>query len=194
MRTEMRREMRNRRRRLDRSWRANAEHRFLSALVRLPQFRKAGRIGVYLANDGELDLSSVVSRIRAMGKRCYLPVLRDRPDVTLRFAPYHHGTRMLTNRFGIDEPDIPRRSLLSVRNLDLLLMPLVAFDAQGNRLGMGGGYFDRTLAYRIQSVGWRRPHLLGVAFAFQQVAAVPSEAWDVPLDTIVTDHGVHTIT
>jgi 5-formyltetrahydrofolate cyclo-ligase len=141
-----------------------------------------------------LDLDPVVNRIWAMGKCCYLPVLCDRPDLTLRFAPYQPDSCMRTNSFGIDEPDIPHRSLLSVHDLDLLLMPLVAFDSQGNRLGMGGGYFDRTLAFRNQSDGSLRPHLLGVAFAFQQVAAVPTEAWDIPLDSIVTDHGVLTIT
>ena len=183
--------MRSRRRELDRHARIRAERGLLRWLVRLPAFRKAQRIGVYLGNDGELDPARLVRRAWSMGKRCYLPVLRDRPDITLRFAAYRPGMAMRANRFGIDEPDVPRRLLLSARHLDLLLMPLVAFDGSGNRLGMGGGYFDRTLAYRRRAGSWRRPHLLGVAFAFQQVAALPSEPWDVPLDGVITDHGLN---
>lgn len=190
-RAALRREMRGRRHRLDRYARVAAERGFVRWLVRQPSFRKARRIGVYLANDGELDVALLVRRAWSMGKACYLPVLRDRPDVTLHYAPYRPDTRMLPNRFGIGEPDVPRRLLLSVRNLDLLLMPLVAFDAQGNRLGMGGGYFDRTLAYHRRHTHWRRPRLLGVAFAFQQVASLSCEPWDVPLDGVVTERGVN---
>lgn len=190
-RAALRRAMRQKRRGLDRHARIRAERGLVRWLVRLPAFRKAQRIGVYLGNDGELDPARLVRRARAMGKRCYLPVLRDRPDITLRFAAFDPGTPMRANRFGIDEPAVPRRRLLSARRLDLLLMPLVAFDAAGNRLGMGGGYYDRTLAYRRQRVRWRRPRLLGVAFAFQQVAALPFEPWDVPLDGVITDRGLN---
>jgi 5-formyltetrahydrofolate cyclo-ligase len=133
-----------------------------SALVRHPAFMRAGRVAAYLANDGEIDPARLVQRAWTSGRQVYLPVLVDRPRPTLRFAPYEPGTRFTRNRFGIPEPDVPRRTLLPARALDLLLLPLVAFDGHGNRLGMGG---------------------------FQQVPRLAPAAWDVPLHGIVTERG-----
>jgi 5-formyltetrahydrofolate cyclo-ligase len=154
-----------------------------------PYYARARRLATYLASDGELDPARLVERAWASGRRCYLPVLIDRPWPHLRFAPHTPDTRFVPNRFGIPEPDVPRRKLLPARELDLLLLPLVAFDAQGNRLGMGGGYFDRTLAYQRQRA-WRRPRLLGIGYAFQQVAGLDAASWDVPLHGVVTERGM----
>lgn len=75
--------------------------------------------------------------------------------------------------------------------LDLIVMPLAAFDASGNRVGMGGGYYDRTLAATACERGWRRPTLIGLAFEAQRVAAIPAREWDVPVDWIATEAGVY---
>jgi len=137
--------------------------------------------------------SGVVEWVRRAWRRgcpaLYLPVLNDRPAPRLRFARYLPGMPLVPNRFGILEPSLPRRALLPARAIDLLLMPLVAFDVGGNRLGMGGGYFDRTLAFRRRARLWRRPRLVGVGYAFQQVTALPTAPWDVPLDAVVTERG-----
>ena len=188
----LRRELRARRRALGRAECDAAARGLASALVRHPAFMRAGRFAAYLANDGEIDPSWLVQRAWTSGRKVYLPVLVERPRPTLRFAPYDSETRFNRNRFGIPEPDVPRRTLLPARALDLLLLPLVAFDAHGNRLGMGGGYFDRTLAYQ-HGRRWVRPRLLGVGYAFQQVPRLATAAWDVPLHGIVTERGAVTI-
>jgi len=180
--------MRARRRALGYAERTAAARRLAGALMRHPAYLRAWSFATYLANDGELDPTWLVRRAWANGRHCYLPVLVDRPEPMLRFAPYTPGTRFRCNRFGIPEPDVPRRELLPARALDLLLLPLVAFDDLGNRLGMGGGYFDRTLAYQLGR-SWVRPRLLGVGYAFQQVPTLAAAAWDVPLHGIVTECG-----
>ncbi len=187
-RATLRRDLRSRRRALDAGARRAAARGLARALARHPHYVRARCLASYLARDGEIDPGPLVTRAWASGRRCYLPVLIDRPWPHLRFAPYTPATRLVPNRFGIPEPDVPRRTLLPARALDLLLLPLVAFDAQGNRLGMGGGYFDRTLAYQ-RDRSWRRPRLLGVGYAFQQVAGLDAAAWDVPLHDVVTERG-----
>jgi 5-formyltetrahydrofolate cyclo-ligase len=79
------------------------------------------------------------------------------------------------------------------RVLDVILMPLVAFDGQGNRLGMGAGYYDRTLAFLRHRRHWRKPRIIGLAYEFQRMPALPAEPWDVPLDGIITEAGFYKI-
>lgn len=184
----LRRALRERRRALGRRERTVAARGVACALLRHPAYQRARSLAVYLARDGELDPQPLVRRAWASGRRVFLPVLIDRPWPRLRFAPYTPTTRFRRNRFGIPEPDVPRRRLLPARALDLLLLPLVAFDSAGNRLGMGGGYFDRTLAY-LHGRRWQRPRLLGIGYAFQQVAALDAAPWDVPLHGVVTERG-----
>lgn len=109
------------------------------------------------------------------------------PADTLRFARWQHGARLYRNRFRIPEPR--QQARVSARAMDAVLLPLTGFDASGNRLGMGGGFYDRTLAFKRRQRK-TRPLLVGVAHACQQGPALPAEAWDVPLAMIVTDRGV----
>jgi 5-formyltetrahydrofolate cyclo-ligase len=120
-----------------------------------------------------------------MGKVCYLPVIT--PRQSLWFAPYAEGDPLALNRFGIPEPARPGLSLVGARALDLILTPLVAFDDQGHRLGMGGGFYDRTLSFLRQRHAWHKPRLLGVAHELQRISALTAEPWDVPLDGVATD-------
>jgi len=152
---------------------------------RLPELARARRIAVYLAVGGELSCEPFVREARRRSRRLYLPVLVGR---ALRFGPYDRGGRLAANRFGIGEPSAGPR--VSARALDVVLAPLVAFDATGQRLGMGGGYYDRTLRHRSAPARWRRPLVIGVAHACQQVACLEARAWDVPLDVVVTDRDV----
>jgi 5-formyltetrahydrofolate cyclo-ligase len=152
-----------------------------------PLFLRSRHIAFYLANDGEMDLTPLIHRAWAMGKRCYLPVLSPLYHNRLWFAPYHNECELELNRFGIPEPVANWAGMRPAWALDLVMTPLVAFDAAGNRLGMGGGYYDRTLAYLSRRRCWRKPHLLGTAYAFQQVASLPYQSWDVPLHGIATE-------
>ncbi len=129
----------------------------------------------------------MIARIWAAGKRTYLPVLHGR---RLWFLPYDSETPLARNRFGILEPDVSPKRRRALEALDMVLVPLVAFDEQGNRLGMGGGYYDRTFAYLLGRRRWTRPLLVGVAYEFQCSAALPTRPWDVPLQAVATERGL----
>ncbi len=156
-------------------------------LMRTPMFRRSRHIALYISNDGEVDLQALAERACQMGKCCYLPVLSPLFHNRLWFAPYRPDTRMVPNRFGIPEPKVAYSAIRRAWTLDLVLAPLVAFDAGGNRLGMGGGFYDRTFAYLNRRQRWRKPHILGTAFEFQRVGMLPCESWDVPMNGIVTE-------
>ena len=140
-----------------------------------------------MANDGELDPSYLMASAWAMGKGCYLPVLTPNHNKSLLFAPYEPDVPMTYNQFGIPEPAVAARHRIKARNLDLIIMPLVAFDRRGNRIGMGGGYYDRTLSFLKARTHWHKPRLVGVGYAFQEVPSIDSESWDVPLSYIATE-------
>lgn len=158
-------------------------------------FLRARRIAVYLPADGELDPRPLLKYAQKRGKACYLPVLRPRNTRwgrgKLWFVRVRPGNRLLPNRFGIPEPTARGRQLKLPWHLDLLLMPLVGFDADCHRLGMGGGFYDRTLAYLRQRRSWRRPRLIGIAHDCQRVARIEPRAWDIPLDAVVTESRIY---
>nr|WP_206203104.1 5-formyltetrahydrofolate cyclo-ligase [Thioalkalivibrio sp. XN8] len=176
----MRLELRLRRRSLRGSRRVLATRAIVAQLRRLPAFRAARSIALYWPADGEPDLRTLAPAARARGKRLYLPVVGHRG--VMSFAPWDEPASLRCNRYGIPEPVGRRR--LQATQLDLVILPLVAFDARCHRLGMGGGYYDRALQRR-----GRRPVLIGAAFALQEVPAVPQQPWDVPLDLVVTERG-----
>lgn len=97
---------------------------------------------------------------------------------------------MVLNRFGILEPDRNWYQMAKLWSIDLLLMPLVAFDSTGTRMGMGGGFYDRSFAYLKQRGHWHKPHLLGTAFELQRVEGLPRQQWDIPLHSVVTERGL----
>lgn len=190
-RTQLRKEMRGRRRALGPAQRTKAGQRVAAAMTDSHWFRNSRHIAFYLPNDGELDLRPLLGHAEAMGKTCYLPVLSIPFHNHLWFMPYRSGARLQRNRFGIPEPAIANQAQARKPwTLDLLLAPLVAFDARGNRLGMGGGFYDRTLAFLRCREHWHKPRVVGTAYAFQEVDALPAQPWDVPLDAIVTEDGL----
>ena len=183
----LRREIRAQRRALSERERSLRSHALCVNLARCGLLLRAQRIACFWPNDAEVDLSALFPRLWQSGKRVYLPVI-DGPR--LWFAPMHPWTRLADNRFGIPEPMVRRREQCPLLALDIVLMPLVAFDGRGNRLGMGGGYYDRTFAWRAQRTHLRRPLLIGAAFAFQRRDHVDARAWDVALDAAITDAGL----
>lgn len=180
----LRAQMRARRRALNPAERSAAAERFATAIW--PQLQPTGirHIAVYLAFDGELDPAPLVRRLWAAGKRVYLPVVTRLAPRRLWFREYRPDSRLQPNRFGIPEP--VSGPLWPSRMLDVVLLPLTAFDASGTRLGMGGGFYDRTFSGRRHS-GWSRPRLVGVGYRWQQVSALAREPHDLPVQAIVTD-------
>jgi 5-formyltetrahydrofolate cyclo-ligase len=153
-------------------------------------FHRARRLACYVANDGELDPLAILLQAQRMGKRCYLPVLSShRPDKVC-FAPFRPGDGLVPNHWGIPEPGQLVRRLVTPYALDLVFVPLVGFDADCNRLGMGKGFYDRTFAYR-QRLGFRRPRLVGLAYEQQRVDRIAANPWDVPLDAVITEAGIY---
>ncbi|KFL35974.1 hypothetical protein N788_06775 [Arenimonas donghaensis DSM 18148 = HO3-R19] len=144
--------------------------------------REPGYVAGYWAVGGEVPLHAVQLRLAPAQVWC-LPVLQD--DGQLRFAPWRAGDPLVNNRFGIPEPDVDPASTLAPEALTLVLVPLVGFDRAGNRLGMGGGYYDRSFAFRRHAAA--PPSLVGVAYACQEVPALAHEDWDVPLDAVATE-------
>ena len=155
-------------------------------ITRLPLFRNSKRIACYLAEDGEIDPGYIIEKAWQHKKDVYLPILPP-TGKSLFFAPFSKNTDLVPNRFGILEPRIHARHWLRARQLNLILMPLVAFDATGNRLGMGGGFYDRSLAFTAHRKQWHSPHLIGLAHELQRVESLPCESWDVPLNMIATE-------
>lgn len=150
---------------------------------------RSRRIALYLAADGELDPQPLIQRLLKLNKKLYLPALKPGTNNALWFSEFHPNDRLQTNRFGIAEPNIRRRKPIPAWSLDLIIMPLVAFSSEGVRMGMGGGYYDRTLAYQLQHKQWIRPALIGFAHAFQLVERLSRQPWDVPLHGVITEQG-----
>lgn len=146
--------------------------------------RRALNIGVYMCTAGEVDCGSIIATAWQRKKRVFAPVLRGR---RLVFAPMQPSTKLATNRFGILEPVYQDSSLLSLRQLDIVITPLLAFDRQLNRIGMGAGYYDRSFAFSRNQGTWQHPLLVGVAYSFQRIAAIRPNSWDVPLHVVITE-------
>ncbi|AIA69465.1 5-formyltetrahydrofolate cyclo-ligase [Pectobacterium atrosepticum] len=149
-----------------------------------PKIIRADSVAVFLSFDGELDTHPLIQQLWQQGKRVYLPVLHPFRAGYLLFLRYALDTELVRNRLKIMEPRLDVRQVLPLPQLDILLTPLVAFDHQGQRLGMGGGFYDRTLQYRNQMS--RGPYPIGLAHDCQQVDALPVESWDIPLPEIIT--------
>jgi 5-formyltetrahydrofolate cyclo-ligase len=180
----LRRHMRTRRRYLDPAIQRRAAYRLARHIALQSWYKQARTLALYVAADGEIDPAGILERAWADGKRVFLPQLRG--GNRLGFREYRRGARLRRNRFGIPEPLQGRRLLPS--GLDVVLLPLVAFDRRGHRLGMGGGFYDRTFA-GLRRNGIRAPSLIGLAHGFQQVAELTEQPWDVPLRGVLTDDG-----
>ena len=180
-RATLRGELRQRRRDLPAATRIAAAEALARNILALPFLPREGYVAGYWAMDGEIGLHALQLRLPP-GLAWCLPVLHG--DV-LRFAPWRSGDPLVTNRYGIPEPDVEPSSALAAADMALVAMPLVGFDAHGNRLGMGGGWYDRSFAFRRDRVA--PPWLVGVGFAVQQVPALEAAAWDVVPDAICTE-------
>ncbi len=162
-------------------------------LLKSREFRGAQRLAFYFAHGKEVDLSLLMHQAWLRKKQVFLPVLATFPQGTLWWLPYYIDTPLYQNRFGIPEPVHARRlRRTKLRSLDIILMPLVAFDQAGHRIGMGGGFYDRSLSRLQHNHSWHRPIRIGVAYSWQQVEHIPAQPWDIPLDAVVTEQGLTT--
>ncbi len=157
-------------------------------LFSIPELKRCETIGSYISVKGEADPGLFAEKAMQRKKRIFLPVLRKNE---MRFYELKSGSSLQINRFGIPEPAPARAHFSAASHLNAILVPLVAFDPKGNRLGMGGGYYDRTLQLMKHRSKFRRPLLIGVAYDFQQVDVLQTQSWDIPLHMVITDTQVH---
>lgn len=186
-RAALRRQLRQARRALSPQQQRQAARALQRQLLQHPLFRRARHIALYLPSDGEIDPRPLLHAAQRRGKATYLPVLERWPRTHMRFQRVTAGEALQRNRFRIAEPAHRRARQRAPWTLDLMLLPLVGFDAQGGRLGMGGGFYDRCLAYRQMRKNWHKPTLLGLAHDCQQVDRLPLASWDIRLTAVVTD-------
>ncbi|SEM58338.1 5-formyltetrahydrofolate cyclo-ligase [Pseudomonas sp. ok272] len=179
--------LRKARRALTRGEQRQAARGLYRQLAQQPVFRRAKHISLYLPTDGEIDPRLLLRAAQRRGKATYLPVLSAWPRTKMVFQRVRPGEPLRPNRFRILEPRVNPAKQRKAWALDLVLLPLVGFDEDGGRLGMGGGFYDRSLAYLARRKSWRKPTLLGLAHECQKVERLAQASWDVPMQGTVTD-------
>ncbi len=187
-RTELRKILRHKRRALTPQQQRQAAQRLARQLLGHPLLYRARHIALYLPNDGEIDPRYYMAQARQRGIQFYLPVLHPIHHGQLVFSPYDFDTALSPNRFGIPEPEFHQGLKRPPWALDAVLMPLVGFDRHGGRLGMGGGFYDRTFEF-VRRTPSLAPRLIGLAHDLQRMNLLPVQPWDIPLHAIVTDQG-----
>lgn len=185
----LRRFLRARRAAVSQEHRKHAGRLLVRLALRLRLLARKRRIGFYMPSKNEIDVLPLLEQARRMGVDCYLPVVPGRRLRKLWFIRLGDRPDWVLNRYGIPEyqPNPARR--VRAYQLDVLFMPLLGFDSTGGRIGMGGGYYDASLAKLGKRWVWRQPRLVGVAFATQQVDRIPRDPWDIPLTGILTEQG-----
>ncbi|HKE96681.1 MAG TPA: 5-formyltetrahydrofolate cyclo-ligase [Povalibacter sp.] len=189
-REQVRREMRMRRRAVTAAQQARVARGLAQTLS--PLLRSDKRIAVYLHRGREADLSVVIAQARRRGCKLYVPVVTDMQRGRMEFVRFDAAMQLHRNRLGIFEPR-STTSRVPANQLDLVLLPLLAVDSRGWRLGQGAGFYDRRLRHLRDHRQWRRPRLIGIAYEFQRVPVLQPSAWDVPVDAVATDRRLYPV-
>lgn len=163
---------------------ATASNQICTRIRSLNHYRAANRIALYCATKGEINVDELWGNALLKEKECYFPVINEQ-ELTLSFLPATPTTPFKKNRFDIAEPDVNPDLAISIEQLDLVLIPLVAFDVRCTRLGMGSGYYDRTFKDKKNCL------LFGVGYQFQRVNHLKPEPWDVQLHAVITQRAIY---
>lgn len=182
MKISLRQQLKLKRRKLSPIERITAAKKLTDHCIHRSFFTQSQHIAAYFAYDNEIDPAAIIQHAWSLGKQVYLPILK---DSALQFIEYTPSTQTIPNRYGIHEP--ASEIIFPAEKLDLVLLPLLGFDAAGNRLGSGKGYYDRTFAFLNKQPRPSKPLLIGLAYDFQQVDHLDAESWDVKLDEVITD-------
>lgn len=178
----LRKAIRAERRAIDPLKRRAMERALVRNILSWPPYRRARRLAVFLAFDGEPDLKRLIETAHRRRKQLYVPSL---DGDTMTFVRLRPNAAFGRNFFGILEP--AKRETVDARELDLVLTPLVACDDVGTRIGVGRGYYDRRFAFLRERRVWIRPKLVGVAYELQRVPRLERKPWDIPLWGLVTE-------
>lgn len=147
-------------------------------------FKNNQNIACYIANDYEIDTTPIINAIWKAKKNCYLPIVHPNKKSLLLFQKFTPQDPLILNRFNIVEPIQDKAKQLLPEQLDLVLMPLNAFDKKGNRVGKGSGYYDKTFSFKKNH---QKPTLCGLAYSIQEMPQIKSSAWDIFMDVILTE-------
>lgn len=175
----MREKLIQERKQLSAEFREKAEKDILQQLIKLPEFNSAKNIALYLAVNGEVETKNIIEYCWKSSKNVYLPLIQN--DLSLHFYQYQKNDKLIKNKFGILEPQLDKKNI-SIDELDLVLVPLVGFDDNNHRIGMGAGCYDRTFANKKA-----KPLLIGLAYAFQKIAILPKK-WDVKMNIVLNSN------
>ncbi|NOT18419.1 MAG: 5-formyltetrahydrofolate cyclo-ligase [Sulfuriferula sp.] len=187
--SQLRRQLLQRRRALTAMQRHHAAQQLLIHVIRSRLLLRHQHIGLYLAHGTEINTLPLINRLLALGKTVYLPALPFGRSKQLWFHRIEAHQPWHVNQFGIPENQTSVR--VRARQLDVLFMPLVGYDDAGSRIGMGGGYYDASLAYLRRRRYHIKPRLIGIAFTCQHLTlALPADSWDVPLHGILTEQNL----
>ncbi|MBE8189980.1 MAG: 5-formyltetrahydrofolate cyclo-ligase [Candidatus Thioglobus sp.] len=181
---QMRQILRSKRRAIAHSEKDKLARKLSAKIPKISHLRSGQKLALYLPNDGEIDTKYIINFLKNRGISIYLPVLSGKK---LKFAKMEN--RFKKNRFGISEPVSSK--ILNANQLNIILLPLVGFDANKNRLGMGGGFYDRTLEFKKRQNNYKNPKLYGLAFDSQKVEKIIPQAWDVALDGVITPTAIY---
>lgn len=190
--TTLRQQIQAKRRHMPAEARLQAAEQLSHHISQSAIFAESHNIACYFSCRDEINTDIIIKTIWQSGKNCFLPVIDPRRQHTLVFIPYHPNDTLIKNKYSIHEPVFSEHKIYSITQLDLIFMPLVAFDGKGHRLGSGGGYYDRTLTAfneRDESQG-AKPLLIGLAYELQRLDFLPSDPWDIHLNGVVTEKGI----
>lgn len=184
-RQQIRQQILTQREKLDIEFREKTAQIICDKIINLEIFQQSNSIAFYLPNKSELDPTALMHQALELNKSCFLPCLNPNQQNSLVFIKYNIGDKLILNRYNILEPIITIAKIIAPENLDLVIVPLVAFDDDNNRLGMGAGYYDRTFAFKRHAKINSKPYLLGIAYEFQKVASIEPNKFDVKMDEII---------
>lgn len=182
--TKIRKEMRQRRLALSPETHQLTSQKICNALMARPEYKSANVIATYLPCQNEVDSKTLIDAAWAAHKTICLPVITDYQKKKMMFYTHTAKAPLIDNQYQILEPDTKQQTPLDSTDIDLLITPLIAFDQEGNRLGQGGGYYDRFLSQYLNAK--QKPIIAGIAYDFQEISNIPVDPWDIPLDFIIS--------
>jgi 5-formyltetrahydrofolate cyclo-ligase len=190
-RAALRKEYRARRNKFTQVEQQQAASALLNRCLDFPPFLKVTSIACYLSNDGEVDTQNIIEYCWQHNISVLLPLISPQNPGYLLFLEHRPQWPLKHNKYGIAEPQFDTQKVVELVDIDIIFTPLVAFDKTGNRLGMGGGYYDRTLANLM--VQRSRPLVIGLAHDCQITEKLPVQSWDIPLNGIITPSQIFTL-
>ena len=160
-------------------------------IIKSSAFVSSKHIAAYISDRGEVSVQETINRALLRNKKVFLPVLDPIDKARMHFVEYRVDTQLKKNRFGMLEPSLRSGRKINARFLGLVLCPLVAFDAQCHRIGMGGGFYDRHFAFKNKQPHPSTPKLIGLAYELQKVDGIAPQPWDVPMHSVITERKLY---